>query len=138
MKLKVYNTLSKKKELFVPGKKNNVRIYVCGPTVDDVPHLGHARQQIFFDLLRKYLEFLDYKVKFVSNITDIEDKIINRAKEKNKSVKELVKKNYFEHMKDYKSLGIKKPTIQPKATDYVKEMINPYSEIREKRLCVCY
>ena len=67
--MKLYNTLTRKKEIFKPIKKGQVGMYVCGPTVNDVPHLGHARQQITFDILRKYLEFLGYKVKFVSNVT---------------------------------------------------------------------
>src|SRR3989344_1391134 len=91
MVLKLYNTLTRKQQVFKPVNKNLVRMYVCGPTVNDVPHLGHARQQITFDVLRKYLIFSEYKVKFVSNITDIEDKIINKAKELNEDIKTLKK-----------------------------------------------
>ena len=79
MGLLLYNTLTRKKEEFKPIKPGNVGMYVCGPTVNNVPHLGHARAQISFDILRRYLIFSGYKVKFVSNITDIEDKIINKA-----------------------------------------------------------
>ncbi len=132
MVLKLYNTLARKKEIFKPVNKKEVRIYVCGPTVNDVPHLGHARSQISFDVLRRYLKFLGYKVKFVSNITDIEDKIINKAKELGISIKELTKKNYSEHMEDYSALGIEKPDVQPFATKYVKEMINLISNLEKK------
>jgi len=99
-------------------------MYVCGPTVNDVPHLGHARQQISFDIVRKYLKYLGYKVKFVSNITDIEDKIINKAKELKISIKELTKRNLKEHIDDYAAIGIDKPDIQPKASEYIKEMVD--------------
>lgn len=132
MVLKLYNTLSRKKEIFKPIKKNLVRIYVCGPTVNDIPHLGHARQQISFDVLRKYLKFLGYKVKFVSNITDIEDKIINRANELGISIKELTEKNYKAHMEDYSKIGIDKPDVQPFATKYIDEMIDLIKKLEKK------
>ena len=107
-------------------------MYVCGPTVNDVPHLGHARSQISFDVLRRYLEFIGYKIKFVSNVTDIEDKIINRANELGISVGELSKKNEKEHMEEYKKLNILKPDIQPHATQYVKEMVALVKKLEEK------
>jgi cysteinyl-tRNA synthetase len=132
MALKLHNTLSKKKEVFKPINKKEVLMYVCGPTVNDVPHLGHARQQISFDILRKYLKFIGYKVKYVSNVTDIEDKIINKAKEKGVSVKELTDKNYNEHKKDYDAIGIEEPDIQPFATKYVKEMVDLVERLEKK------
>ncbi|MFA4953449.1 MAG: cysteine--tRNA ligase [Candidatus Pacearchaeota archaeon] len=133
MVLKLYNTLSRKKEIFKPVKKNLVRMYVCGPTVNDVPHLGHARQQIVFDVLRKYLKFIGYEVKFVSNITDIEDKIINRARELNEDINVLTKRNCEAHMQDYKSIGVEKPDVQPFATKYIKEMIELVKILEKKR-----
>jgi cysteinyl-tRNA synthetase len=132
MSLKLYNTLTRKKEIFKPIKKNKVGIYVCGPTVNDVPHLGHARQQISFDVLRRYLKFLGYDVKFISNVTDIEDKIINKANELGISIKELTEKNYNAHMQDYKEIGVEKPDVQPFATKYIKEMINLISKLEKK------
>jgi len=117
--LKIYNTLTRKKEAFKPIKKDEVRMYVCGPTVNDVPHLGHARQQVTFDILRKYLKYLGYKVKFVSNITDIEDKIINKARELGEDIKTLTTRNLKAHLEDYKKIGVEKPDVQPKATEYV-------------------
>ncbi|MEA3414165.1 MAG: cysteine--tRNA ligase [Nanoarchaeota archaeon] len=132
MALEIYNTLTKKKEEFIPNKKGKVNMYVCGPTVNDVPHLGHALGQIVFDAFRKYLIFIGYKVKFVSNITDIEDKIIKKSNELGISIKELTNKNIKAHSEDYKKLGVLKPDIRPKATEYVKEMIN-LIQILEKK-----
>lgn len=123
MVLKLYNTLSRKKEVFKPIKKDEIKMYVCGPTVNGVPHLGHARSQISFDIIRRYLEFIGYTVKFASNITDIDDKIINVANERGISIEELTLANTKAHMQDYQSLNVKKPDFQPKATEYVKEMI---------------
>lgn len=132
MTLKIYNTLSKKLENFKPIEKGKVKMYVCGPTVNDVPHLGHARQQITFDILRKYLEFCGNKVTFVSNITDIDDKIINKAKELGIEINDLTEKNLKAHKEDYKKIGVRKPDIQPKATEYIQEMINLVKKLEEK------
>ena len=131
MPLKLYNTLKRKKEIFKPLNKE-VKIYVCGPTVNDVPHLGHARQQITFDILRKYLIYSGFKVKFVSNITDIEDKIINKANELNESIEALTARNEKAHAEDYKKIGILKPDVQPKATQYVKQMIELVKLLEKK------
>lgn len=132
MALELYNTLTRRKEIFTPIKQGKVGIYVCGPTVNDVPHLGHARSQVSFDILRRYLKFLGYDVKFVSNITDIEDKIINKANSLGISINELTEKNYKSHMEDYASLGIEKPDVQPRATEYVKEMIELITKLEKK------
>ncbi|VVB83720.1 Cysteine--tRNA ligase [uncultured archaeon] len=132
MSIKLYNTLAGKKEIFKPSKKGIVKMYVCGPTVNDVPHLGHARQQIAFDILRKYLKFLGFEVKFVSNITDVDDKIINKANELKEDIKELTKRNLKAHLKDYAKIGVDKPDVQPKATEYIPEMINLIKRLEEK------
>lgn len=132
MVLQIYNTLTNKKEIFKPVKEGEVKMYVCGPTVNDVPHLGHARMQIVFDVVRKYLEFSNYKVNFVSNVTDIEDKIIAKAKELGISTEELSKKNLKEHKEDYSTLGVKSPSLQPKATEHVKEMIELIKNLEKK------
>ncbi|MFH1586014.1 MAG: cysteine--tRNA ligase [archaeon] len=132
MPLKLYNTLSKKKEVFKPIKKGKVGMYVCGPTVNGVPHLGHARQQVSFDILRRYLLYLGNKVKFVSNITDIEDKIINAANEAKVDIKKFSSENMKKHMEDYHELNILKPDVQPKATEYVKEMIDLIKRLENK------
>ena len=132
MGLKLYNTLSRKKENFKPIKKDSVRMYVCGPTVNDVPHLGHARQQITFDILRKYLKFLGMDVKFVSNITDIDDKIIKKANELGEDIKKLTERNLKSHMEDYGKIGVDKPDVQTRATEYVSEMINLIERLEKK------
>ena len=133
MTLKLYNTLGKKKQIFKPVKSGEVRMYVCGPTVNDVPHLGHARQQITFDILRKYLKFSGHKVKFVSNVTDIDDKIINKANELNEDIEVLTKRNLKSHLEDYSKIGVDKPDVQPYATQYIKEMIELVKKLEQKR-----
>ena len=133
MALKLYNTLGRKEEEFTPIHGKNVGMYVCGPTVNDVPHLGHARQQITFDILRKYLKYLGYKVKYVSNVTDIDDKIINKARELGEDIKEFTEKNLKAHLGDYSKIGVDKPDFQPRATEYIKEMINLVKRLEEKK-----
>lgn len=130
-KLKIYNTLTRSEEVFKPVKKSELKVYVCGPTVSDVPHLGHARSQISFDVLRRYLKFLGYKVKFVSNITDIEDKIINKAKELGENIESLTKRNEKAHVEDYSAINISAPDVRPHATEYVKEMIELIKKLEE-------
>ncbi len=132
MALKVYNTLTRKKEVFKPIKDKEVKIYVCGPTVNDAPHLGHARQQISFDILRRYLEYSGYKVKFVSNITDIEDKIINKAKELRENIEKLTERNLKAHLEDYEKINVKKPDVQPRATQYIKQMVSLIKKLEQK------
>ncbi len=132
MGLMLYNTLTREKELFYSITPGEVRMYVCGPTVNDVPHLGHARQQITYDLLRKYLKFLGYNVKFVSNVTDIDDKIINKAKDLNEDINVMTQRNLKSHLEDYAKIGIEKPSIQPKATEFVPQMVE-LIEILEKK-----
>jgi cysteinyl-tRNA synthetase len=132
MALKLYNTLTKKEELFKPIKKGEVGIYSCGPTVNGIPHLGHARKEISFDILRRYLKYLGYKVKFVSNITDVDDKIINKANELGEDIEALTKRNTTAHLRDYRAIGVEAPDVQPKATEYIKEMVNLVKKLEEK------
>ena len=132
MPLKLYNTLTRKKEVFKPIKKGSVRMYVCGPTVNDVPHLGHARQQISFDILRKYLKFSGFEVRFISNITDVDDKIINKANELGEDIKKLAERNLKAHLEDYRAIGVDKPDVQPRATEYIDEMINLVKRLEQK------
>jgi len=132
MTIKLYNTLTRKKDVFKPAEENSVKMYVCGPTVNDVPHLGHARQQITFDILRRYLKFLGFKVKFVSNITDVDDKIINKARELGEDIKVLTERNLKAHLEDYQKIGVEKPDVQPKATEYIQEMVNLIKRLEQK------
>ncbi len=108
---------------FEPLEKGKVSMYVCGPTVYDIPHLGHGRSATAFDVIRRYLEYRDYNVNFVSNYTDIDDKMIARAAKDGMTVAELAAKVIPEYEKDYGRLGIKVPSVQPKATDHIDEMI---------------
>ena len=121
--LVLYNTLSNKKEEFIPLDKNHVKFYSCGPTVYSRIHIGNARAFISADLLSKTLKGLYPKVTYVSNITDIDDKIISAAKDENTSIKEISNKYFKIYSDDIELLGITKPDIQPFATDYIAEMI---------------
>ncbi len=132
MALKLYNTLTRKEENFKPIKKDSVGMYVCGPTVNDVPHLGHARQQISFDILRRYLKFIGFKVRFVSNITDVDDKIINKANELKEDIKKFTERNVKSHLEDYRAVGVEKPDVQPRATEYIQEMIDLVKRLEQK------
>lgn len=123
MGLKIYNSLTNKLEEFKPINGNKVNMYVCGPTVYNYAHIGNARPVIFFDMLKRYLEFLGYDVTYASNITDVDDKIINRAIEENKTEKEITdfyEKAFFEAVE---LVGSKKPDLIPHATEYIEDMI---------------
>ena len=121
--LSIYNSLSKQKEAFKPIDETNVRFYSCGPTVYNKIHIGNARAFIAADLLSKILKGIYSKVTYVSNITDIDDKIILAAKEENISIKDLTKKYFDIYMEDIGLIGINPPDIQPFATDFIQEMI---------------
>jgi cysteinyl-tRNA synthetase len=121
--LKLYNTLTRKKEEFVPLEKGKVKMYSCGPTVYDYFHIGNARPFIIFDTLRRYLEYLGYEVSFVQNFTDIDDKMINRANKENITVAELGERFIGEYYKDAASVGIRKATVHPRATENIDAII---------------
>jgi len=128
----VYNTLTKRKEPFHPLRPGEVRIYVCGPTVYDYIHIGNARSFVAFDVVRRYLEYKGFKVKFVSNITDVDDKTIRRAKELNITLQqlgELYTEAYFE---DLKALRVRKADVNPRATQHIGEMIALIEKLIEK------
>ena len=124
MKIYLFDTLSKKKKEFIPIDEQNVRIYACGPTVYNFAHLGNARMAVVTDLLVRVLKQKYKKVTFISNITDIDDKIIEAAKEQNVAISELTKKYHLIYNQDMESLGVSLPTLQPKATDYITDMID--------------
>lgn len=121
--MKIYNTLTGKKEEFVPIDKNEVKIYVCGPTVYNFFHIGNARPFVVFDTLRKYLEYTGNRVKFVQNFTDVDDKIINKAKEDGVTAREISEKYIEEYYKDAAALNIEKATVHPKVTENMDEII---------------
>ncbi len=130
--LKIFNTKTSKKEEFKSLKKDEVKMYVCGPTVYDTAHLGHGRSAVAFDFIRKYFIYKGYKMTFVSNYTDIDDKMINRANKEEISVKELAEKIIPEYEKDYGDLNIMSADIQTKATDYIDAMIELIKILEEK------
>ena len=122
--MKIYNTLTRKKEEFVPIEEGKVRMYVCGPTVYNYFHIGNARPFVVFDTMRKYLEYRGYKVKFVQNFTDVDDKIINRAKEEGITAQEVGEKYIGEYFKDAAALNVKKATVHPRVTETMNDIIN--------------
>ena len=122
--LRVFNTLTKRKEEFVPTEKGKVGMYVCGPTVYDYIHIGNARSFVAFDVIRRYLEYKGYKVTYVSNLTDVDDKTIRRAEEMGTSFQQLGEKYSDSYFTDLTKLGIKKPSINPRATQHIEEIIN--------------
>ncbi len=121
--LKIYNTLSRCKQVFEPIQPNKIGMYVCGVTVYDLCHIGHARTFVNFDVIVRYLRYLGYDVTYVRNITDIDDKIIKRAHERNIPAKELAEQFIIEMHKDFDALNIKRPDFEPKATDNISEII---------------
>ncbi len=131
MALMIYNSLSNKLEEFKPINGNKVNMYVCGPTVYNYIHIGNARPVIFYDMLKRYLEFLGYDVTYASNITDVDDKIIKKAIAENKTEKEVA--NFFENafFEATQMVGSKKPDLIPHATDYINEMIEFIEELLE-------
>ncbi len=121
--LKIYNSLTKQKEEFKPIQPNKVGMYVCGVTIYDLCHIGHARTFVSFDLVARYLRFLGYDLTFVRNITDIDDKIIKRAAENNESCDSLTERLTTEMHSDFDALNISRPDIEPKATEFIDEII---------------
>jgi len=123
MSIYIYNSLSRKKEEFIPLSSPTVNIYTCGVTVYDESHIGHARSLYLFDVIRRYLKYRGFDVRFVRNITDIDDKIINRSKEVKIDWKDLVKKYIQRYYEDLEALGIKKGDCEPRATENIADMI---------------
>lgn len=130
MPLRIYNSLTKQKEEFKPLNPPEVRMYVCGPTVYDEPHIGHLRSAYVFDMMRRYMEYSGYKVNFVRNVTDVDDKIIEKARAEAPAPENLIRETqkvsekYLKlYHEDLKTLGISEPTEEPRATTHIPEMI---------------
>ena len=134
MSLKFTNTLSKKKEDFISINPNQVKIYCCGVTVYDLCHLGHARSYLNWDVLRRFLIWKGFEVKFVQNFTDIDDKIINRANKEGCSTDELSERNIDEFHKDMDTLSILRPSSMPRATKCLHQIINFIEELEQKKV----
>lgn len=130
--MKIYNTMTRQKEDFVPLDENEVRIYACGPTVYNYIHIGNARPLCVFDVLRRYLEYRGYNVKFVQNFTDIDDKIIKRANEEGVSYEEISEKYINEFWTDADGLNFKHATVHPKATENIDEIIDIIKTLMDK------
>lgn len=130
--MKLYNSLTRKKEEFVPVVPGKVMMYSCGPTVYNYFHVGNARPFIIFDALRRYFEYRGYKVDFVQNFTDIDDKMINKANELGITVKELADQYIAEYFTDAKGLGIKEATVHPRATENIDAIIDIVKDLEEK------
>jgi len=130
--IRVYNTMSSRKEEFVPLVAGQVRMYVCGITAYDVCHVGHARSAIVFDIMKRYLRYKGLKVTHVRNITDIDDKIIARAAKENVAYDVIAKKYTEEYYRDMEMLGVSRADIEPNATDHIKEMIETIQSLVQK------
>lgn len=130
--LRIYNTLTGKKEVFEPLVSGHVGIYVCGVTVYDVCHIGHARSSLVFDVVRRYLEYKGFNVLFVKNFTDIDDKIIARAQKDGVEWKDVAEKYIEEYYIDMELLGVRKADIEPKATNHIEEMQKIIAALMEK------
>jgi len=132
MALRVYNTMTQKKEEFLPLQQGRVGMYACGVTVYDLCHIGHARSAVVFDVIYRYLQYKGYEVTYVRNFTDVDDKIIKRAQEEGVSTEEIAARYIKEFYADMGALGMLPPTIEPKATEHIAEMIALVARLMEK------
>ena len=130
--MRIFNTMTRQKEEFIPNNPDEVKIYACGPTVYNYIHIGNARPLCVFDVLRRYLEYRGYNVKFVLNFTDVDDKIIKRANEEGITFEEVSKKYIEEFWTDANGLNFKKASVHPKATENIDEIINIIKTLEEK------
>lgn len=131
-RMKIYNTLTGKKEEFVPVEPGKVKMYSCGITAYDHCHIGHARSSVVFDIMRRYMTHKGFNFRYVRNFTDIDDKIINRAKQEGTPWDEVAKKYIEEYYRDMDSLGVVRADVEPKATDHIKEIIDMVKGLQEK------
>src|ERR1700704_3688137 len=123
MALRIFNTLTRHKEDFVPLVAGEARVYVCGVTVYDLCHIGHARSAIVFDVMRRYLRFRNYKVTFIKNYTDVDDRINRRANEEGVAASVVSERYIAEYQKDMASIGVPPADVEPKATEHIPQMI---------------
>jgi cysteinyl-tRNA synthetase len=131
MSLKIFNTLSRGVEPFLPLEPGHVRMYVCGMTVYDLCHLGHARSMLAFDVVQRWLRASGFRVTYVRNVTDIEDKIIARAVKNGETIKQLTNRMIEALHQDADALGIERPTHEPRATDYVPQMLDIVRQLED-------
>ena len=131
-KMKIYNTLTRKKEEFIPLESGKVKMYVCGPTVYNFIHIGNARPMVVFDTVRRYFEYKGYEVNYVSNFTDVDDKIIKKAVEEGVESSVISKRYIEECKKDMKALNVKSATKHPLATEEIDGMLEMIKNLIEK------
>ena len=134
MSLRIYNTLSRQTEAFSPIEPNHVRMYVCGMTVYDLCHVGHARMMVAFDVVARWLRETGYRVTYVRNVTDIDDKIIRRALERGMAIRDLTGEMTQAMHDDIAALGVLPPDVEPRATDYVPQMLDMIGTLERKGL----
>ena len=134
MSLRIYNTLSRSPEIFEPLEPGHVRMYVCGMTIYDLCHIGHARMAMAFDVVQRWLKASGYRVTYVRNVTDIDDKIIRRALERNIPIRSLTEEMIAVMHEDIGRLGIEPPTVEPRATQYVPQMLSMIAQLEAKGL----
>ena len=132
MSLKIYNTLTRKKDDFVPLKEGTATIYCCGITAYDYSHIGHTRAAVAFDVIFRYLRYRGFAVTYVRNYTDIDDKIINRAQKEGVGCQQIAERYIKEYERDMEELGMEKPTFSPRATDHIQEMIRLIERLFER------
>jgi cysteinyl-tRNA synthetase len=132
LEIYLYNTLTQKKELFVPQNKEKIGLYTCGPTVYDLIHIGNARVFVVFDCLRRFFKQLSYEVTFVQNFTDVDDKIINRAREKGLKPEEIASYYIEQYLIDADRLGIERPTVSPRATEHIDDIIGLIKQLEDR------
>ena len=132
--VKIYNSTTRKKEVFQPIKRDRVSIYCCGITANGPTHVGHARAFIVFDMIVRFLTYLGYKVQFVRNLTDVDDKIIQRAHEVGLASVEFAKQNIHQFNEDAKNLKLLKPTKEPRATEHIEEICLLIHKLIKKNL----
>ena len=130
--MRIYNTLSGKKEELVPLREGEISMYVCGPTVYNFFHIGNARPLVVFDTMRRYLQYRGYKVKYVQNFTDVDDKIINRAREEGCTAPEISEKYIEEYFKDTAALNVKKADVHPKVSEHIPEIMKFVKDLVDK------
>ncbi|HEX9409509.1 MAG TPA: cysteine--tRNA ligase, partial [Methylomirabilota bacterium] len=134
MALRIFNTLTRRKEDFVPLVPGEARMYVCGVTVYDLSHIGHARSALSFDVIRRYLAFKGLRVTFVKNFTDVDDRIIRRANEEGVEATVISERYIAEYRADMASLGIRPPDVEPKATEHVPQMLELIERLLKRGL----
>ena len=134
MSLRIYNTLSRALEPFTPLEPGHVRMYVCGMTIYDLCHIGHARMMMAFDVVQRWLRASGYRVTYVRNITDIDDKIIRRALERGTTIRQLTDEMIAAMHADIGKLGIEPPNAEPRATEYVPQMLSLIGTLEAKGL----